>query len=97
MVAELRKKEIAQPGDQLNGTTGACNASLLERVRSLGSRMDWDIPLEGQGASGLEELYSLHSSRAGQLAYLLTGDHALAEDLMQDAFVREIQAVRELT
>ena len=36
----------------------------------------------------LAELYALHAQSAVRLAYLLTGDRALAEDLVQDAFVR---------
>jgi RNA polymerase sigma-70 factor (sigma-E family) len=36
----------------------------------------------------LGELYLRHADEAVRLAYLLTGDHALAEDLAQDAFVR---------
>jgi len=34
------------------------------------------------------ELYLRHAPGAVRLAYLLTGDHTLAEDLVQDAFVR---------
>src|SRR6266581_3277559 len=34
------------------------------------------------------ELYLQHADAAVRLAYLLTGDRALAEDLVQDAFVR---------
>src|SRR5438552_12969086 len=34
------------------------------------------------------ELYLRHADAAVRLAYLLTGDRALAEDLVQDAFVR---------
>jgi RNA polymerase sigma-70 factor (sigma-E family) len=34
------------------------------------------------------ELYLRHADAAVRLAYLLTGDAALAEDLVQDAFVR---------
>jgi RNA polymerase sigma-70 factor (sigma-E family) len=37
---------------------------------------------------GLGELYVRHADAAVRLAYLLTGDMALAEDLVQDAFVR---------
>jgi RNA polymerase sigma-70 factor (sigma-E family) len=37
---------------------------------------------------GLEELYVRHAPDAVRLAYLLTGDRALAEDLVQDAFVK---------
>jgi RNA polymerase sigma-70 factor (sigma-E family) len=36
----------------------------------------------------LGELYLRHADSAVRLAYLLTGDMALAEDLVQDAFVR---------
>lgn len=36
----------------------------------------------------LADLYAQHSDEALRLAYLLTGDGALAEDLVQDAFVR---------
>jgi RNA polymerase sigma-70 factor (sigma-E family) len=36
----------------------------------------------------LAALYARHAPRAGRLAYLLTGDPDLAEDLAQEAFVR---------
>jgi RNA polymerase sigma-70 factor (sigma-E family) len=36
----------------------------------------------------LEELYLRHADRATRVAYLLTGDRALAEDLVQEAFLR---------
>lgn len=36
----------------------------------------------------LAELYERHASESIRLAYLLTGDLAQAEDLVQDAFVR---------
>ena len=36
----------------------------------------------------LAALYERHADDAVGLAYLLTGDRALAEDLMQEAFVR---------
>src|SRR6266581_1355869 len=36
----------------------------------------------------LGELYVRHADDAVRLAYLLTGDTALAEDIVQDAFVR---------
>jgi RNA polymerase sigma-70 factor (sigma-E family) len=44
-----------------------------------------DVKVEGVF---LEELYERYASEAGRLAYLLTGDRELAEDLVQDAFVR---------
>ncbi len=36
----------------------------------------------------IAELYLLYADGAVRLAYLLTGDRAVAEDLVQDAFVR---------
>jgi RNA polymerase sigma-70 factor (sigma-E family) len=43
------------------------------------------VRIEG---SVLAELYQRHSREGVRLAYLITGDLALAEDLVQDAFVR---------
>lgn len=43
----------------------------------------------GRGRVGkLGELYLRHADDAVRLAYLLTADRALAEDIVQDAFVR---------
>jgi RNA polymerase sigma-70 factor (sigma-E family) len=39
-------------------------------------------------ASRMAALYRVHAPRAGRLAYLLTGDEHLAEDLAQEAFLR---------
>jgi RNA polymerase sigma factor (sigma-70 family) len=36
----------------------------------------------------LAELYTRHAGEAIRLAYMLTGDRQLAEDLVQDAFVK---------
>jgi RNA polymerase sigma-70 factor (sigma-E family) len=38
--------------------------------------------------SRIAELYAVHADDAARLAYLLTGDRELAEDLVQDAFVK---------
>ena len=38
--------------------------------------------------TALAELYATHARSTRDLAYLLTGDRALAEDLVQDCFVR---------
>jgi RNA polymerase sigma-70 factor (sigma-E family) len=45
------------------------------------------VGADGKGGS-LAELYLVHADRARRLAYLLTGDQATAEDLVQDAFIR---------
>ena len=37
---------------------------------------------------GLEDLFRLHAPGAVRLAYLITGDRELAQDISQDAFVR---------
>lgn len=43
----------------------------------------WDQP-----TGRLADLYVRHAPEATRLAYLLTGDRGLAEDLVQDAFVK---------
>jgi RNA polymerase sigma-70 factor (sigma-E family) len=55
--------------------------------------VDLALTLEVELAEPLEtgrlaELYLRHGDDAVRLAYLLTGDRALAEDLVQDAFVK---------
>ncbi len=50
-----------------------------------------DAPIDaGERAEGgrLAELYAQHAAAATRLGYLLTGDRAIAEDLVQEAFVR---------
>jgi RNA polymerase sigma-70 factor (sigma-E family) len=47
-------------------------------------------------AGGLEELYRRHVDDALRLAYLLTGDRSLAEDLVQDAFVKVLGRFHDL-
>jgi RNA polymerase sigma-70 factor (sigma-E family) len=50
-----------------------------------------------EGARGrLAELYAQHAPEAARLAYLITGDRALAEDLVQEAFVRMFGRFRDL-
>lgn len=44
----------------------------------------------------LAELYARHAPAMGRLAFLLTGDRQLAEDLMQEAFVRAFGRFRDL-
>jgi RNA polymerase sigma-70 factor (sigma-E family) len=47
-----------------------------------------DVERRTAADSRLGELYARYAQGAVRLAYLLTGDRALAEDLVQDAFVR---------
>jgi RNA polymerase sigma-70 factor (sigma-E family) len=49
-----------------------------------------------RSGGGLAELYERHAPAAGRLAYLLTGDRVLAEDLVQEAFVRLVGRFRHL-
>jgi RNA polymerase sigma-70 factor (sigma-E family) len=44
----------------------------------------------------MAELYEAHAPDAARLAYLLTGDRALAEDLVHEAFVRMFGRFRDL-
>jgi RNA polymerase sigma-70 factor (sigma-E family) len=50
----------------------------------------------GAGTGRLGELYLRHAPAARSLAYLLTGDRHLAEDLVQEAFVRLTGRFRHL-
>jgi RNA polymerase sigma-70 factor (sigma-E family) len=49
--------------------------------------LEVSVPERVEGGR-LADLYVRHSDRARRLAYLLTGDSALAEDLTQEAFVK---------
>ena len=49
-----------------------------------------------ESAGRLDRLYRTYSPDALRVAYLLTGDRALAEDLMQEAFVRVLGRFRDL-
>ena len=52
---------------------------------------------EDASAGGrLGELYRRHAPDAARLAFLLTGNRALAEDLVQEAFVRMFGRYRDL-
>jgi RNA polymerase sigma-70 factor (sigma-E family) len=45
-------------------------------------------PVEAAATGRLADLYQRHGPSALRLAYLMTGDRAAAEDIVQDAFVR---------
>ncbi len=50
--------------------------------------MTADAGIQSLDATRLEQLYRAHAHAAKRIAYLLTGDDAMADDLVQDAFVR---------
>lgn len=50
----------------------------------------------GRKQTAVDDLYRDHGRAAFRLAYLLTGSHAQAEDLVQDAFVRLLARVRHV-
>lgn len=53
--------------------------------------------MEGSGMHrAVGDLYTEHGAAAMRLAYLLTGDRARAEDLVQEAFVRILVRVRQI-
>ena len=43
--------------------------------------------------AGLDTLVSRYQAGALRLAYLLTGDYALAEDITQDGFIQVFQRI----
>jgi RNA polymerase sigma-70 factor (sigma-E family) len=51
---------------------------------------------EGVERGSLAELYVTYAPEGIRLAFLLTGDRALAEDLVQDAFARLVGRLRHL-
>src|SRR5438094_4098952 len=52
--------------------------------------------IEAKAAGRLADLYVRHLASARRLAYLVTGDRALAEDLVQDAFLRMFGRFQDL-
>ncbi|HYO62014.1 MAG TPA: sigma-70 family RNA polymerase sigma factor, partial [Actinomycetota bacterium] len=53
--------------------------------------------MEARGMNAaVDDLYRDHGQAALRLAYLLTGDRARAEDLVQDAFVRLLARLRHV-
>ncbi|MGZ8598437.1 MAG: RNA polymerase sigma factor [Actinomycetota bacterium] len=62
--------------------------------------VDQDTPeadkVSGRREGSLEDLYVRHAPEAVRLAFLLTSDGALAEDITQDAFIRVAGRFRHL-
>ncbi len=71
-------------------------------VRRPSTTVDHGMPMvrsrEEEAATGgrLADLYVRHAPAGTRLAYLLTGDRALSEDLVQDAFVRVVGRLEHL-
>ena len=59
-------------------------------------RWEHGVDHDDAGSDRMAELYALHAPRAARLAYLLTSDRELAEDLTQEAFVRLMRRYRDL-
>jgi len=55
-----------------------------------------DVAEDTRRPGRLAELYERHAPAATRLAYLLSGDHDQAEDLVHDAFVRVAGRLRHL-
>jgi len=68
---------------------------LFLRMRR-GAVISTDAERVETGREGLVELYQRHGPDALRLAYLLTGDRALAEDLVQEAFARMVGRLAHL-
>src|SRR5258705_1806132 len=79
------------PAWWMQTTGGSCNLprglGVLARMSRVGTHEDVEVT-EAEGGGRLAELYALHAAEAIRLAYFLTGDRLLAEDLVQDAFVK---------
>jgi RNA polymerase sigma-70 factor (sigma-E family) len=65
-------------------------------VREEAGTMVNEMAEESVERGSLAELYVAHAPEGVRLAFLLTGDRALAEDLVQDAFVRFVGRLRHL-
>jgi RNA polymerase sigma-70 factor (sigma-E family) len=55
-----------------------------------------DMEADEAGVSPLAEIYERSAPAGFRLAYLLTGDRALAEDLVQEAFLRFVGRLHHL-
>lgn len=53
-----------------------------------GMERDWTRPVRSSGDESLTDLYSAHASSAARLAYFLTGDQQVVDDIVQEAFTR---------
>jgi len=58
--------------------------------KGVGPIVSADVARDTPTESRLAELYTRHAPAAQRLAFLLTGDRAHAEDLVQEAFVRVV-------
>jgi RNA polymerase sigma-70 factor (sigma-E family) len=53
-------------------------------------------PVAAERSDRVAELYATHAPDAARLAYLLTGNKQMAEDVVQDAFVKILGRFRDL-
>src|SRR5688500_9280891 len=93
-VPVLMRPRVVQ-GQEYRGTyQGGC-ASLMCETRMMRTRTLEEAATAAE-TGRRETLYARHAPDAARLAYLLTGDRALAEDIVQDAFVKMFGRFRDL-
>jgi RNA polymerase sigma-70 factor (sigma-E family) len=83
--------------DDLAACSGSMAAPRLYPVREEREMMPVAMTQEGPlERNTLGQLYIRHAPEGIRLAFLLTGDRVLAEDLVQDAFARLVGRLRHL-
>jgi RNA polymerase sigma factor (sigma-70 family) len=78
-IAEIADPVLLDATDRASSASFTCGRLMI--------RTGVEKPGSVQGGR-LGQLYVRHGPSAVRFAYLLTGDHSLAEDLVQEAFVR---------
>ncbi len=94
---------VAAPSTDVKQHHGHCNNSTALAIATLEPAgapgglggiqtrlIEAEAVIHHERASRLAALYALHAPKAGRLAYLLTGDLDIAEDLAQEAFAQLI-------
>jgi Sigma-70 region 2 len=89
--------DASQLGRILAGCSVPKVATRLSTVRDERDIMPVAVTRDSSAeGSSLSDLYVHHAPEGIRLAFLLTGDRALAEDLVQDAFARLVGRLQHL-